>query len=59
MDAKNELEACKFLLEDLSMENITDKVINMCLDVGITAEYGDPIHKTRRTVSDYYRVQPI
>jgi hypothetical protein len=60
VSAKSELETCKALLAQLSVEEVTEKVCSVCLDVGITPEYEDPIHATRskRRVSDYFRVEP-
>ena len=59
VSARSELETCKALPDQLTEEEITDKVCSVCLLVGIRPEYEDPIHATRskRTVSDYFKVE--
>lgn len=57
--AHSEFEICKKLLQELNIGDIADKVNAMCLDVDITTEYEDPLHATRRTLSDYFRMTQI
>ena len=54
--ARSELQVCKTLLQDLSVDKMEKKVLDICLDISITTEYEDPIHVTRRTLSDYFKL---
>jgi hypothetical protein len=54
--ARCELDVSKQLLSSMSVSKIEEKVISLCSDISITTEYEDPIHATRKTVSDYFRL---
>ena len=54
--ARQELEVCKKMLEDLNIESIAKKVNDICTDVDITTEYEDPLHNTRKTLADYFKM---
>lgn len=55
--ARGELEACKTLMKKLSAEEITQKVYDVCSDIGIAVDYEDPVYKTRskKKVTDYFK----
>ena len=44
------------MLEDLNIESIAKKVNDICTDVDITTEYEDPLHNTRKTLADYFKM---
>ena len=54
--AKCELEVCKKLLQNMSIEALEEKVMEVCSDISITTDYEDPIYSTRRTLSDYFKL---
>ena len=54
--AQGELNVCKKLLADLSVEKVEKKVIDICSDIDIHTEYEDPIHATRKTLCDYFKL---
>ena len=54
--ARSEFEVCKKLLTELDVDKMAASVSEMCMDVDITTEYEDPVHSTRRSLSDYFRL---
>ena len=54
--ARCEFEVCKKLLRELNTDKMAEKVGKICLDIDITTEYEDPVHATRKTLSDYFRL---
>ena len=54
--ARHQFEICKTLLTNINLSDIAEKVSGICLDVDITCDYEDPVHATRKTLSDYFRM---
>ena len=46
----------KKLLQGLPVSEMEEMVIAVCSDISITTEYEDPIHATRRSLSDYFKM---